>query len=186
MAKKGKGEEGKAPVGEGTGRQTDKAEANDMDFNSSDGKDMRLSFFIMPIHFLKAIREEYERLSGKEKAVEMLFNVGFRCGRTMTDKMSIEKEEDIDLAETLIALWIEVGLGRLQIHEEGNGAIIIISDDSTEAMANGVVGKATCDMTRGFIVGIASTIMNKPYECHEEKCYSEGDQVCKYILKPTA
>jgi predicted hydrocarbon binding protein len=186
MAKKGKGEDGKDPVGDGRGKVTEKADAQDLGFDTSNGKDMRLSFFIMPIHFLKAIREEYERLSGKEKAVEMLFNVGFRCGQTMTEKMSIEKEEDIDLAETLIALWIEVGLGRLQIHEEGAGTIIIISDDSTEAMANGVVGNATCDMTRGFIVGIASTIINKPYECHEEKCYSEGDQVCKYILKPKA
>jgi len=186
MVKKGKGEEGKAPTEEGKAGLTDKTDVNNSGFDSSDGKDMRLSFFIMPIHFLKAIREEYERLSGKEKAVEMLFNVGFRCGMTMTEKMSIEKEEDIDLAETLIALWIEVGLGRLQIHEEAGGAIVIISDDSTEAMANGAVGKATCDMTRGFIVGIASTIMNKPYECQEVKCYSEGDQVCKYILKPKA
>jgi predicted hydrocarbon binding protein len=176
MARKGKGEDAASDVGESRGTPHG--------FNAPDGKDMRLSFFIMPIHFLKAIREEYEGLSGKEKAIDMLFSVGFRCGRTMTEKMAIEKEEDIDLAETLIALWIEVGLGRLQIHEEGEGSIIIISDDSTEAMANGIVGKPTCDMTRGFIVGIASTIMNKPYVCHEEKCYSEGDQVCKYILKP--
>ena len=146
--------------------------------------DMRLSFFIMPIYFLKAIREEYASLCGEEGSAKVLFNCGFRCGKIMTKKMEISGHEQIDLAETLHALWIEVGLGRLSVEKIDIESIKIMSEDSSEAQANGEVGKKMCDMTCGFIAGIASEVTNKKYECFEEKCWSAGDDKCVYLLRP--
>ena len=157
----------------------------------SDGKgtnlsDVRLSFFIMPIYFLRAIREEYVAKCGDGAAGNILFNCGFRCGQIMTKKMDISGQLSIDLAETLHALWIEVGLGRLSIEKFDDGRIIIMSDDSSEAQANGKVGKRMCDLTCGFIAGIATEVTGRDHECHEEHCWSAGDEQCKYILKPKA
>lgn len=146
--------------------------------------DMRLSFFIMPIYFLKAIRDEYVALCGDKGAANVLFNCGFRCGQIMTKKMEISGQETIDLAETLHALWIEVGLGRLSVEPMEGDAIKIMSDDSSEAQANGRVGSKMCDMTCGFIAGIASEVSERNYECHEEACWSANDEQCVYILRP--
>lgn len=156
------------------------------DGRSTSLSDMRLSFFIMPIYFLKAIREEYVSKCGDKESGKILFNCGFRCGQIMTKKMDISGQQNIDLAETLHALWIEVGLGRLNIEKLDDGKIMINSDDSSEAQANGKVGKRMCDMTCGFIAGIATEVMGKPHECYEENCWSAGDEQCKYILKPKA
>lgn len=146
-------------------------------------QDMRLSFFIMPIYFLKAIRDEYESKCGREKASEILFNCGYRCGQIMTKKMEIAGQDNIDLAETLHALWIEVGLGRLSVEQLDDGSIKIMSDDSSEAQANGKVGEKMCDMTCGFIAGIASEVTGKDYKCFEEACWSAGDEQCTYVLR---
>jgi predicted hydrocarbon binding protein len=145
---------------------------------------MRLSFFIMPIYFLKAIRDEYTNICGEESSAKILFNCGLRCGQIMTKKMEISGHESIDLAETLHALWIEVGLGRLSVENLGKNTIKIMSEDSTEAQANGSVGKKMCDMTCGFIAGIASEVTGQTFECFEEECWSAGDDKCVYMLRP--
>jgi predicted hydrocarbon binding protein len=152
--------------------------------SSPEEHDMRVAFFIMPIYFLKVIRDEYAGVAGDEGAKEMLFRSGFKCGQTMTKKMNINHEERINLAEALIALWIEVGLGRLEIHEGEADTIVITSDDSSEAQANGRVGKTMCDLTCGFIAGIASEVTGTQHSCFEESCWSRGDELCKYLLKP--
>lgn len=148
------------------------------------GRDMRLSFFIMPIFFLKVLREEYTKVSGEPETRRILFRCGFRCGELLTSKMEISPKDEVNLMDTLMALWIEVGLGRLRVASNAPDRIVIESEDSTESLAVGRTGKLACDMTCGMIAGVASTVTSREYACSEEKCTSLGDSHCLYVLQP--
>lgn len=142
--------------------------------------DVRVSFFIMPTVFFKSLRALLEGHLGEEKSSEILYQCGYECSKTMTRKMGITHEDHVDIGNTLIALWIEIGLGRLQIIESTEDEIVIHCDDSTEALSMGNVGRKVCDLTRGYLAGIVTTLMDRDYVCYEDKCMGNGDDKCIY------
>jgi predicted hydrocarbon binding protein len=147
-------------------------------------RDQRMAFFIMPTTLLKSLRANAARHLKDDVAVQsLLFETGADCGRIMVRKMEISAEDQVDIGDTITALWIEIGLGRLSIRSAEQGELVVVCDDSTEAVANGETGKMICDLTRGYLVGIASTLTGYDWTCTETACISHGDPECVYVLK---
>jgi predicted hydrocarbon binding protein len=147
-------------------------------------RDQRMAFFIMPTTLLKSLRVNASRHIGSENAVRaLLFDCGVDCGKVMVKKMEISADDQVDIGDTITALWIEIGLGRLTIKSSEEGELVVVCDDSTEAVANGETGQAVCDLTRGYLVGIASTLTGYDWTCEETACISKGDAECVYVLK---
>ena len=147
-------------------------------------RDQRMAFFIMPTTLLRSLRANAEKHLRSENTVrELLFDCGVDCGKVMVKKMEISAEDQVDIGDTITALWIEIGLGRLSIKSSEEGELVVVCDDSTEAVANGDTGKAVCDLTRGYLVGIASTLTGYDWTCAETACISKGDPACIYVLK---
>jgi predicted hydrocarbon binding protein len=147
-------------------------------------RDSRMAFFIMPTILLKSLRANAVKyLKTDESVRELLFDCGVDCGRVMVKKMEISSEDQVDVGDTITALWIEIGLGRLSVKSADEGELVVMCDDSTEAVANGDTGKMICDLTRGYLVGIASTLTGYEWTCAETACISHGDPECTYVLK---
>ena len=147
-------------------------------------RDSRMAFFIMPTMLLRSLRvNAAKHLKSEETVRELLFDCGADCGRIMVKKMEISSEDQVDVGDTITALWIEIGLGRLSVKSAEEGELVVVCDDSTEAIANGDTGKMVCDLTRGYLVGIASTLTGYEWSCTETACISRGDPECIYVLK---
>ena len=146
-------------------------------------KDSRMAFFIMPTVLLKSLRQHAGHVLKEAEVRKLLYDCGLDCGRIMVKKMDISTEDQVDVGDTITALWIEIGLGRLQVKSSEEGELVVVCDDSTEAVANGHTGKMICDLTRGYLVGIASTLTGYGWDCTETACLSHGEGECTYVLK---
>jgi predicted hydrocarbon binding protein len=146
--------------------------------------DVRASFFIVPTDILMSLHDEFSALAGERSASGILYRTGFRCGQTVTAKMNFSLDEEGQLGDALVNLWIEIGLGRISsILPLDEGALKILSEESTEARAMGVVGKRVCDITTGYLAGTASALTGHDFLCEETRCYSSGAEQCEYILR---
>jgi predicted hydrocarbon binding protein len=146
--------------------------------------DVRASFFIVPTDILQSLHEEFAALAGERSASGILYRTGFRCGQTVTSKMNFRLDEEGLLGDALTNLWIEIGLGRISSIVPGHeGTLRILSEESTEARAMGVVGKKVCDITTGYLAGTASALTGAEFVCEETRCYSGGSDRCEYILR---
>jgi predicted hydrocarbon binding protein len=147
-------------------------------------KDSRMAFFIMPTILLQSLRQNAAKhLKSEEEVRQLLFDCGVDCGMVMVKKMEISSDDQVDVGDTITALWIEIGLGRLQVKSSDENELVVVCDDSTEAVANGNTGKMICDLTRGYLIGIASTLTGYEWTCTETGCLSHGEPECTYVLK---
>lgn len=158
-------------------------EEKDMETKPGREREARMAFFIMPTVLLRSLRQKASSLLKNEQVRALLFECGLDSGRAMVKKMDITDEDRVDIGDTITALWIEIGLGRLQVESREEGEILVNCDDSTEALANGRTGETVCDLTRGYLVGIASALSGHGWECEETRCLSRGDQECTYVLR---
>ena len=46
----------------------------------------------------------------------------------------------------------------------------------------GQTGRASCDLTRGYLAGTTSALTRKRYHCVEGGCVSAGKEVCIFEL----
>jgi predicted hydrocarbon binding protein len=160
----------------------DMAEKDQMAGDKSQ-RDNRMAFFIMPTVLLKSLRQNAAKALKEDDVRRLLYDCGADCGKIMVKKMDISTEDQVDIGDTITALWIEIGLGRLQVKSSEEGELVVACDDSTEAMANGHTGEKICDLTRGYLVGIASTLTGFDWTCTETSCLSHGEPECTYVLK---
>jgi len=146
--------------------------------------DVRASFFIVPTDILQSLHDEFEALAGERSASSILYRTGYRCGQTVTSKMNFRLDEESLLGDALVNLWIEIGLGRISsIVPAGEGTLRIVSEESTEARAMGVVGKKVCDITTGYLAGTAAALTGRDFVCEETRCYSNRAEQCEYVLR---
>jgi predicted hydrocarbon binding protein len=146
--------------------------------------DVRASFFIVPTDILMSLHDEFSALAGERSASGILYRTGFRCGQTVTAKMNFKLDEESLLGDALVNLWIEIGLGRISsIANVDDTTLRILSEESTEARAVGVVGKRVCDITTGYLAGTASALTGHDFVCEESRCYSDGAEECEYVLR---
>jgi predicted hydrocarbon binding protein len=143
---------------------------------------LQTSFFIMPGNALKSLRDELS-ISSNEKVMEgILYRYGIRCGEGMIQRMGMECEDLVGVAEVLPGLWAGVGLGRIQIKDVTDGGMRIIFKEAIESQTAGQSHEAVCHFTRGYLAGVTSALVDYKVDCIEEECMAKGDEFCIHHL----
>ena len=145
---------------------------------------VQAAFFIMPIQILKSLHDEFRHLAGADAARAILFRIGYSSGEAVTRKINIRMNSGLTLPETLTSLWIEMGLGRIIVSEEGEGRLHVQCDGSSEAQALGRMDAPSCDLTCGYLAGTASALSRYRYHCVETECVTNGSELCLFDLVP--
>ncbi len=141
-----------------------------------------IAFFMMPIEILKDLHSDFGNLIGKRLTNVILFQAGYRSGFGIIQRMQVNCARAEGLHTTLPSLWIELGLGLLDIVEATKERIAVVCSESKEAMAMGETGKPSCNLTSGYLAGVVSALLGNEYGCRETECLSAGDDECKFEL----
>ena len=143
------------------------------------------SFIAMPGTFFKNIRCALMDKCSDEELDAALFHAGKEtAGEVMNNSQGrFDPEGGID--DILSDLWLENGLGRLQIKKKLGGSYEIVSEESAEALCSMGRGKKSCAFTTGYLEGVFSALMKNEYSCEEKVCIAEDPKIkaCKYVLK---
>jgi predicted hydrocarbon binding protein len=141
-----------------------------------------IAFFLMPVDILKGVHDELSELLGPDSASNILYNCGFRSGINIVNDMNIEFPDLETLKETLPELWLQMGIGVFQIEEIDSDHVILICEESNEAVALRYTGRKSCNLTRGYIAGMISKLLENTFTCEEKTCVSHGDDQCVFHL----
>ena len=137
----------------------------------------------MPIDVLRGIHEELQEHLGMIEASQLIYRCGYRSGNSVVKDMNIEFPDKETLSKSLPELWLQMGLGVIDIEKMETDEILLHCQESNEAVAQGNTGKKECDLTCGYLAGMMTTIMDSEFECVEERCVSEGNGgICVYRL----
>lgn len=136
-------------------------------------------FFVMPGSALVDLREELEIIED-ERAKDTLARYGYRAGVGLIRTLGVEAASFDQFREMLPQIWSETGLSRMLIKEAEEGEITVALEESIEATKG-----RKCDFTRGYLAGIASSLLKRRYEATETQCIAEGAQRCVYHLLPS-
>lgn len=128
-----------------------------------------------------AIRDSVRTRYGKDEANEVLREAGQRSGRYFTGhflNVSLKFEQFIaQLQKTMM----EMRMGILRVEEiRKDGTIILTISEDLDCSGLPVTGETICSYDEGFIVGVMSAYMKKPYEAVEIDCWANGDRICRF------
>ena len=141
-----------------------------------------VAFFLMPIDILKGVHEELSELLGPDVASNIIYNCGLRSGKNIVKDMNINFPDLKTLCNTLPELWLQMGMGVFSIEKLNSNELVLKCEESNEAIALGVTGRKSCDLTSGYLAGMISTIFGKEFKCEEKNCTSKGDPYCVFEL----
>ncbi|OPY31303.1 MAG: V4R domain protein [Methanomassiliicoccales archaeon PtaU1.Bin124] len=137
-------------------------------------------FFVMPGSALRDLREELDLLEGANGS-ETMERYGYRCGVGLVRTLAIECTGVDHLRDVLKQIWSETGLSRMEVDLITENEMVITFADSIEAESG-----YSCDFTKGYLIGIVSTLMKRRYEGKEVSCISDGSHRCVHVLTPSA
>lgn len=143
------------------------------------------AFFIMPAEALMTLREELSPLASEMAVKAILFRYGYRSGEACVQSMGIDRMAQKEMPDVLLALWDEIGMGRLSVKTKKGGFALHL-EESIEGIVVGDIGQTSCDFTRGYLAGMVSYLTGKSYYGKEEKCVSNGDDLCTFKLSKRA
>lgn len=63
--------------------------------------------------------------------------------------------------------------------------VIILENSSIGAFYDGESDRNTCSYIAGLIAGGAKAVMGVDVTCEEVECIGKGDEVCKFVVKPS-
>ncbi len=156
-----------------------------VEFDSLETETAETPFFIMPSNALKSLRDELAISEGEKLTNEMLYRYGVRCGEGMIERMAIKATSTEEISKMVPNLWAGIGLGRVVSGPFTPDELTFNFQESIEARAVGKTNEASCHFTRGYLVGIAQQISDKPFKALETACLSRGDEVCTIKLLPS-
>lgn len=137
-------------------------------------------FFVMPGSALRDLRDELDLMEGAAGS-ETMERYGYRCGVGLVRTLAIECDGIDHLRDVLKQIWAETGLSRMEVDLITENEMVITFADSIEAD-----GGHTCDFTKGYLIGIVSTLMGRRYEGREVSCISDGSHRCVHVLTPSS
>ena len=132
-----------------------------------------LPFFVMPGIALAHLREELEIVEGDQRARNMLYRYGQRCGRALVESFSLSCSDLSEVKAVIEPIWMEAGLSRLSIQSVEESEIIVNLEESVESKEGN-----SCDFGRGYLSGIVSQLTGKRFEVDEVECASQGYIQC--------
>jgi predicted hydrocarbon binding protein len=133
----------------------------------------------MPASALNDLREELDLIEGTSSG-ETMERYGYRAGVGLLKTMGIECNDLKQAEEMLTQIWSETGLSRIHIDLITENQIVATFQESLEA----AFGRR-CDFTRGYLAGVASSLLGRKYESTEVSCISEGAEKCVHVLTPS-
>lgn len=145
------------------------------------GEKEYISFFVMSGSALRSLRDELQILVGEDESKETLERYGYRCGEGLIQEIGVECRDLNESKSIINSLIYETGLGRPLGIDVLKDEIVMGLEDTVEALAK---SKGECNFTKGYLSGIISTLLDKKYDCIEEKCITKGDKYCAYRLTP--
>ncbi|UCE36625.1 MAG: XylR N-terminal domain-containing protein [Thermoplasmata archaeon] len=151
--------------------------------DNSEKKKDHGTFIFMPEEAIKSLRSELSNLLGEKLGSGVLFRFGYRCGEALMERTQSNNFKGKDMDKVLPRIWEQTGLGKIvSVEEISEEEVEIVQKESAEAKALGKTEKPSCDLTRGYLAGIASMLSNKKFYCLETDCISEGKDTCKFQL----
>jgi predicted hydrocarbon binding protein len=143
-----------------------------------------IPFVALPVDIFTSIREMLKEHGLEEKDEEFFKELGVRCGRAVVKRTGFSWESDEQLADALVSLWAEVGIGRLKAKDVDKGGVAAEVTDTVESIALGNVGEPSCFFTRGYIAGVVSELSGREHMTVEDQCVCEGHQKCVFTVIP--
>ncbi len=134
-----------------------------------------IPFVALPVDFFTAIQDLLGEYGLDDKTEEFFEKLGNKSGRAVVHEQ---------LADALVSMWAEVGIGRLIARDVDEGGVAAEVTDSMESLALGNVGSPSCHFTRGYIAGVVSTLAGKEHMTVEDQCVCEGHQKCVFTVVP--
>jgi len=109
----------------------------------------------------------------------ILHNAGIKVGMTVYKKL---KSQDIDkLTKNLINFWKFNKLGRIEF--KSIDPLIIQAYECFECEDLPQIGRPACAFDSGIIEAVFSSYFQEPVKVEETKCYAQGDQFCRFLVK---
>jgi len=143
-----------------------------------------IPFVALPVDVFTAIREMLVEYGLSDKDEEFFKELGVRCGKAVVQRTGFKWESDDQLAEALVSLWAEVGIGRLTAKDVDKGGVAAEVTDTIESLALGNVGDSSCFFTRGYIAGVVTELSGHEHMTVEDQCVCEGHQKCVFTVIP--
>lgn len=123
---------------------------------------------------------------GVEETNKIIQEAGYIAGihfcRNLIDK-NVNFNEFI---ENLKKLLLELNIGILRIEKVDMESMHIFLTVSEDLDCSGlpVTDETVCDYDEGFISGILKEYSGKDFSVKEVDCWSSGDRVCRFEIKP--
>jgi len=109
----------------------------------------------------------------------ILHNAGIKVGMTVYKKL---KSSDIDkLTKNLADFWKNNKLGRIEF--KSIDPLIIQAYECFECEDLPQIGRPACAFDSGIIKAVFSSYFKTPVKVEETKCYAQGDQFCRFLVK---
>ena len=143
-----------------------------------------IPFVALPVDVFTAIREMLVEYGLSDKDEEFFKELGIRCGKAVVRRTGFKWESDDQLADALVSLWAEVGIGRLTAKDVDKGGVAAEVTDTVESLALGNVGDPSCFFTRGYIAGVVTELSGQEHMTVEDQCVCEGHQKCVFTVIP--
>ena len=136
-------------------------------------------FFVMPGNALRSLRDELLIDLGDDRTGELMYRFGYRCGENMTRELDLHSSTMEDLKDSLAILVLESGLGRADANIEDGGLRLVF----LECMESALGGKKDwCHFTKGYLAGLASSLLDSEYVCSETECVSQKKKRCVFTI----
>ena len=143
---------------------------------------------VMDAYFYKGLRDRlYETF--QSGAARILYEMGLGYGLIMGRIIDEQGKGRIDLYREFLQRGKYHGMAHFQVPtleaiiSELRGEIVVRARNSFFAETVGQTGHAECNIFAGYIAGAARVVLNKDYDCVEEKCVSKKDDYCEFRLK---
>ncbi len=158
-----------------------------MNFNPKDrgnlGKDVPVTVYRLMEYSLK---EELVERFGQDEQIQLFRSAGYRAGvyfATHVLDLSLDLNPFIaQLQEKLEEM--RIGVLRVESFDEENGKIILTVSEDADCSGLPLLGETVCNYDEGFISGVLSSHMKKPYIATEIDCWATGDRVCRFCAEP--
>ena len=147
-------------------------------------KSNEIPFVALPVDIFTAIRDILGEYGLGDKDEEFFEALGIKCGRAVVKRTGFSWESDEQLADSLVSLWAEVGIGRLTAKDVDKGGVAAEVTDTVESLALGNVGEPSCFFTRGYIAGVVNELSGREHMTVEDQCVCEGHPKCVFTMIP--
>ncbi len=158
-----------------------------MAFNSKDrknlGKDVPLTVYrLMEFSLKEQLTEQF----GVEEQIRIFRAAGYRAGVYFTSHV-LDQTLELNAFISQLQQKMEemcIGVLRIESFDAESGKIILTVSEDADCSGLPLLGETVCNYDEGFISGILSSYLHRPYLATEIDCWATGARVCRFCAEP--